>query len=151
MVEGALVIAALVVGMLVVITAYVLVNYAYLAVLGHDGLANSNAPAADVMSRVFGAPGAKLIAIGVTRQGGHGGELVAEVVRHEQRAVAQVLRLAGLVGPALGRAVGGRAQLRGEAEFAVVCHRPMLPQLVVGAPVRAQPANLPVTKRSRRK
>jgi len=56
---------ALVVGMLVVITAYVLVNYAYLAVLGHDGLANSNAPAADVMSRVFGAPGAKLIAIGI--------------------------------------------------------------------------------------
>ncbi|HVI54982.1 MAG TPA: amino acid permease [Luteibacter sp.] len=56
---------ALVVGMLVVIAAYVLVNYAYLAVLGHDGLANSNAPAADVMSRVFGAAGAKLIAIGI--------------------------------------------------------------------------------------
>jgi APA family basic amino acid/polyamine antiporter len=56
---------ALVVGMLVVIAAYVLVNYAYLAVLGHDGLASSNAPAADVMSRVFGAAGAKLIAIGI--------------------------------------------------------------------------------------
>jgi APA family basic amino acid/polyamine antiporter len=56
---------ALVVGMLVVITAYVLVNYAYLAVLGHDGLANSHAPAADVMSRVFGAAGAKLIAVGI--------------------------------------------------------------------------------------
>ncbi len=56
---------ALVVGMLVVIAAYVLTNYAYLAVLGHDGLATSNAPAADVMSRVFGSAGAKLIAIGI--------------------------------------------------------------------------------------
>ncbi len=51
--------------MLVVIAAYVLTNYAYLAVLGHDGLAASQAPAADVMSRVFGTAGAKLIAIGI--------------------------------------------------------------------------------------
>lgn len=56
---------ALIVGMLVVIAAYVLTNYAYLAVLGHDGLAASQAPAADVMSRVFGTAGAKLIAIGI--------------------------------------------------------------------------------------
>ena len=56
---------ALVLGMLVVIAAYVLTNYAYLAVLGHDGLASSQAPAADVMSRVFGSAGAKLIAIGI--------------------------------------------------------------------------------------
>lgn len=56
---------ALVLGMLIVIAAYVLTNYAYLAVLGHDGLAASQAPAADVMSRVFGAAGAKLIAIGI--------------------------------------------------------------------------------------
>ncbi|MDR6936789.1 MULTISPECIES: amino acid permease [unclassified Luteibacter] len=56
---------ALILGMLVVIAAYVLTNYAYLAVLGHDGLATSQAPAADVMSRVFGGAGAKLIAIGI--------------------------------------------------------------------------------------
>jgi APA family basic amino acid/polyamine antiporter len=56
---------ALVLGMLVVIVAYVLTNFAYLAVLGHGGLAQSKAPAADVMSRVFGAPGAKIIAIGI--------------------------------------------------------------------------------------
>ncbi|QWT20402.1 amino acid permease [Bacillus sp. NP157] len=56
---------ALVLGMLIVIAAYVLTNYAYLAVLGHDGLASSQAPAADVMSRVFGAAGAKIIAIGI--------------------------------------------------------------------------------------
>jgi APA family basic amino acid/polyamine antiporter len=56
---------ALVLGMLVVIAAYVLTNYAYLAVLGHDGLAASKAPAADVMSRVFGDTGAKIIAIGI--------------------------------------------------------------------------------------
>ena len=40
---------ALMLGMLLVIVAYVLVNVAYLAVLGHDGLAKSHAPAADVM------------------------------------------------------------------------------------------------------
>lgn len=56
---------ALVLGMLVVIAAYVLTNYAYMAVLGHDGLAASQAPAADVMSRVFGTTGARIIAIGI--------------------------------------------------------------------------------------
>ncbi|WP_285405770.1 amino acid permease [Luteibacter sp. ME-Dv--P-043b] len=56
---------ALVLGMLVVIAAYVLTNYAYMAVLGHDGLAASQAPAADVMSRVFGTAGARVIAIGI--------------------------------------------------------------------------------------
>jgi len=62
-------------------------------------------------------------------QGGHGGELVAEVVGHEQRAVAEVLGLAGLRGPGAGGAVGRLAQLRGEAECAVVCHAAMLPQI----------------------
>jgi APA family basic amino acid/polyamine antiporter len=52
-------------GMLLVIAAYALVNLAYLAVLGHAGLAASRAPAADVMQRVFGTAGAKLIAVGV--------------------------------------------------------------------------------------
>lgn len=56
---------ALVIGMALVILGYLLVNVAYLAVLGHDGLAASRAPAADVMERLFGPLGAKLIAVGV--------------------------------------------------------------------------------------
>jgi APA family basic amino acid/polyamine antiporter len=56
---------ALLIGMLLVITVYALVNLAYLAVLGHAGLAASHTPAADVMQRVFGTAGAKLIAIGI--------------------------------------------------------------------------------------
>jgi basic amino acid/polyamine antiporter, APA family len=56
---------ALALGMAGVIVAYALVNIAYLAVLGHGGLALSHTPAADVMNRVFGSPGAKLIAIGI--------------------------------------------------------------------------------------
>jgi basic amino acid/polyamine antiporter, APA family len=56
---------ALTLGMLLVIVAYVLVNVAYLAVLGHAGLAASHAPAADVMQQVFGPLGARLIALGV--------------------------------------------------------------------------------------
>jgi len=56
---------ALLLGMLLVIVAYVLVNVAYLAVLGHAGLATSHAPAADVMQHVLGSTGARLIALGV--------------------------------------------------------------------------------------
>ena len=56
---------ALALGMGLVILAYVLVNVAYLAVLGHAGLAASTAPAADVMQRVVGPVGAKVIALGV--------------------------------------------------------------------------------------
>jgi APA family basic amino acid/polyamine antiporter len=56
---------ALLLGMLLVIAAYALVNIAYLATLGHAGLAASTAPAADVMRRVFGTLGAKVIAAGI--------------------------------------------------------------------------------------
>jgi APA family basic amino acid/polyamine antiporter len=56
---------ALLIGMLVVIGAYALVNLAYLAVLGHDGLAASTAPAAQVMDRMFGPVGARLMAVGI--------------------------------------------------------------------------------------
>lgn len=56
---------ALFLGMLGVIVAYALVNVAYLAALGHEGLAASHAPAADVMQRVFGTVGAKAISLGV--------------------------------------------------------------------------------------
>ena len=56
---------ALVFGMLLVAACYLLVNLAYLAVLGHAGLAVSNAPAADLMRHVLGEPGARLIAAGI--------------------------------------------------------------------------------------
>ncbi|SEJ41176.1 APC family permease [Frateuria terrea] len=56
---------ALLVGMLLVIGAYALVNLAYLAVLGHAGLAASTAPAAQVMDRMFGPAGARLMAVGI--------------------------------------------------------------------------------------
>jgi APA family basic amino acid/polyamine antiporter len=56
---------ALAFGMLLVVACYLLVNLAYLAVLGHAGLAESRAPAADLMRQVFGEPGARLIAAGI--------------------------------------------------------------------------------------
>jgi len=56
---------ALIFGMLLVTACYLLANVAYLAVLGHDGLAQSEAPAADVMRHVFGEPGARVIAAGI--------------------------------------------------------------------------------------
>jgi APA family basic amino acid/polyamine antiporter len=56
---------ALALGMGVVIVAYALVNVAYLAALGHSGLAASHAPAADVLGRVFGPAGSRLIAVGI--------------------------------------------------------------------------------------
>lgn len=56
---------ALIFGMLLVAACYLLANMAYLAVLGHDGLAASNAPAADLMRQVLGEPGARLIAAGI--------------------------------------------------------------------------------------
>ena len=56
---------ALFFGMLLVAVCYLLANVAYLAVLGHEGLAASSAPAADLMRHVFGEPGARLIAAGI--------------------------------------------------------------------------------------
>ena len=56
---------ALGMGMAGVVICYVLVNFAYLAGLGHAGLAASHAPAADLMRRLFGESGATVIAIGI--------------------------------------------------------------------------------------
>jgi APA family basic amino acid/polyamine antiporter len=56
---------ALALGMTGVVLCYLLTNVAYLVGLGHAGLAASSAPAADVMSRVFGAHGATVMAIGI--------------------------------------------------------------------------------------
>lgn len=56
---------SLIFGMLLVAACYLLANLAYLAVLGHDGLAASKAPAADLMRHALGEPGARLIAAGI--------------------------------------------------------------------------------------
>ncbi len=56
---------ALLLGMLGVVAAYVLANIAYLTGMGHAGLAASTAPAADLMHRLFGTAGEKVMAIGI--------------------------------------------------------------------------------------
>jgi len=56
---------ALGLGLGTVVVCYVLVNFAYLAGLGHAGLAGSQAPAADLMRKLFGERGATLIAVGI--------------------------------------------------------------------------------------
>lgn len=48
-----------------VVVCYLLVNFAYLAGLGHAGLAASQAPAADLMRKLFGEAGARVMAIGI--------------------------------------------------------------------------------------
>lgn len=56
---------ALVAGVLIVIAVYLLANIAYLRTLGVAGLAASNAPAADAVSRLLGSRGRGLIAAGI--------------------------------------------------------------------------------------
>lgn len=56
---------ALVLGVLVVVAAYLLVNLAYLRALGIDGLAASGAPAAETMAAMAGDAGRRLIAAGI--------------------------------------------------------------------------------------
>ncbi|MGH7523369.1 MAG: APC family permease, partial [Gemmatimonadales bacterium] len=56
---------ALVIGVVVVVAAYLLVNVAYLRALGVAGLAASNAPAAETMGIVAGDTGRRLIGIGI--------------------------------------------------------------------------------------
>ena len=55
----------LITGILAIIAIYLLASYAYLHVLGADGLALSQTPASDVMRAVFGAPGATLVALAI--------------------------------------------------------------------------------------
>ena len=56
---------ALVGGVLVVVTVYLLANLAYLRVLGLEGLARSSAPAADTMRALLGPAGGTFIAAGI--------------------------------------------------------------------------------------
>jgi APA family basic amino acid/polyamine antiporter len=55
----------LVLGVSAVIVLYLAVNYVCLKVLGVDELAVTRSPAADVMARALGAPGAALISAGI--------------------------------------------------------------------------------------
>ncbi len=56
---------ALIMGVAIVVTTYLIVNFAYLYTLGVDGLAGSIAPAAEAMERVAGPTGSMLISAGV--------------------------------------------------------------------------------------
>ena len=56
---------ALVLGVLIVVAVYLGANVAYIRALGINGLALSTAPAADMMSRIAGAGGRRLIAAGI--------------------------------------------------------------------------------------
>nr|WP_316639845.1 APC family permease [uncultured Roseateles sp.] len=51
-------------GLALVMAVYLLANWAYLRVLGLDGLARSEAPAAELMRRCFGRPG-ELVMVGI--------------------------------------------------------------------------------------
>jgi APA family basic amino acid/polyamine antiporter len=56
---------ALGLGMAGVVGSYLLVNFAYLAGLGHAGLAASSAPAADLLRDLLGPHGATVMALGI--------------------------------------------------------------------------------------
>src|SRR5690242_954362 len=56
---------ALLWGVAIVVTVYLLTNVAYLRVLGIEGLAHSTAPAADTMQALLGPVGGKVIAAGI--------------------------------------------------------------------------------------
>lgn len=56
---------ALVIGVLIVIVVYVGANFAYLHVLGRDGLASSTTVASDTMDRLLGPTAARAITVGV--------------------------------------------------------------------------------------
>ena len=54
---------SLIVGTLIVVTVYGLVNFVYLKTLGHAGLAGTLTPASDAASHLFGPAGDRLIAL----------------------------------------------------------------------------------------
>ncbi|HSF17886.1 MAG TPA: amino acid permease [Vicinamibacteria bacterium] len=56
---------ALLAGVTVVVTVYMLANVAYLHALGVEGLASSTAPAADTMTAVVGPMGGSLMGVGI--------------------------------------------------------------------------------------
>ena len=57
------IVRALIVSIAMITTLYFLVNLAYLAVLGHPGMAASEAVAADMMRAILGEPGAQVLSL----------------------------------------------------------------------------------------
>lgn len=80
---------ALLAGVALVVVVYVLANLAYLKTLGPSGLAQSRAPAADVMSIVLGSSGRTLIAAGIAASTFGFLNLVILVSPRVYRAMAQ--------------------------------------------------------------
>lgn len=56
---------AILVGVGIVVAVYLLANWAYFALLGHAGVANSETLAADAVAAVYGAPGRRAVAAAV--------------------------------------------------------------------------------------
>ncbi len=71
---------------------------------------------------------------GDSGEGRNGRQLVAEVIGHQQRAVAEVFGLTGLLCPRARRSIGRLAQLGGEAKLPVVWHCAMVPENGAGGP-----------------
>ncbi len=90
---------ALMAGVAIVITVYLLANLAYLRTLGVAGLAHSSAPAADVMEVLLSTPGRVVIAAGIAVSTLGFLNLVILVSPRVYRAMAQD----GLFFPALAR------------------------------------------------
>ncbi len=57
---------ALLIGTVIVVTVYLLVNVAYLKTLGHGGLAATMTPASDTAGRLFGPAGDRLVALAIS-------------------------------------------------------------------------------------
>src|ERR1019366_4294031 len=68
------------------------------------------------------------------RQRRHRGQVVAEVVRHEQGRVPEILGSTSLLGPRARRPCGGLAQLGGETEGVLFWHGVIVPHLEGATP-----------------
>ena len=98
---------ALVFSILLITALYLLVNWAYWRGLGLQGMAQSEAPAADLMRAAFGRTGEQVI----SRAGRHRGDHFDE--RHDDRRCAHQLRhRARLAGAVATGPVGPRAARR---------------------------------------
>lgn len=111
-------------GVLTVIAVYLLANWAYLALLGHAGVAQSDTLAADAVAVVFGGPGRRAIAIAVAVSAL--GVLNAQLLTGPRLLFA--LARDGRLWPLLGRVHEGRgtpvpaiATLAGTAIVLLVC------------------------------
>ena len=111
-------------GVLTVIAVYLLANWAYLALLGHTGVAQSDTLAADAVAVVFGGPGRRAIAIAVAVSAL--GVLNAQLLTGPRLLFA--LARDGRLWPLLGRVHEGRgtpvpaiATLAGTAIVLLVC------------------------------